>query len=623
MGGDDPGPRGARALTTAYVLCVTAVFALSRVRYFGLSWTSAAYLAAVAPIVVLQVVLLGPRARPRLLLPALAAFTYLPFLVFGGIWIGLPAFLAGSFLITVRGRVRWALFAAAAASAAASGGAYGGGAGGIFYAVTSTLDVSLVLYAVSHLARMGARMHATRDELAAIAVTSERLRAGEDLDHLLGGGLSDIARRSAAAAERSPERMAAALPELVRTARDTLDGARSLAAAYRVQEAGAAADRREERRALWAMLLIAGGYLTSSAQYLAGAGAGPREWTLLLGGQALVLALQLHHMVLRLQARRMPYGYLAVQAAVVYSPILGGLQWYMTVGPLAASVLLLFRGRAAWAAAVLVLGSAPVIAVLDGAWPLTESLYLGVSQVTTTVAFFALVRLAEIAGDLRAVRARVARMAVYAERVRLAGDVHDLLGYGLSAITLKSELALRVLPGDPERARRELAEVAELARRSLAELRGVVNASGDLSLAAELASARATLTALGVRVAVEADPAPVRVEVDRTLAIVLREAVANVLRHSSPRRVAITVRTTPAAARIEITNDGPCGVPGSAASSPGAPAPGTAVSGGSGLRNLTVRVNDLGGHLTARPTPSSYTLEAEIPLDVLAQPVEP
>ncbi|MFC6937744.1 hypothetical protein ACFQHO_50745 [Actinomadura yumaensis] len=130
MGDDGSGPRGARALTAAYVLCVAAVFALSRARYFGFSWTSAAYLAAVAPVVVLQVVLLGPRARPRLLLPALAAFTYLPFLVFGGIWIGLPAFLAGSFLITVRGRARWALFAAAAASAAASGGAYGGGAGG-------------------------------------------------------------------------------------------------------------------------------------------------------------------------------------------------------------------------------------------------------------------------------------------------------------------------------------------------------------------------------------------------------------------------------------------------------------------------------------------------------------
>jgi two-component system sensor histidine kinase DesK len=173
-----------------------------------------------------------------------------------------------------------------------------------------------------------------------------------------------------------------------------------------------------------------------------------------------------------------------------------------------------------------------------------------------------------------------------------ARDLHDLLGYGLSAITLKAELALRLLAGEPERARRELAEVARLARRGLREARTVGRGVGGLSLAAEAASARSVLASAGIRCGVRVaaripDPA-----VETVLATVLREGVTNILRHSAARSCGITAAhpdRAPTTVRLCLVNDGatPAPTPGPLPAHPGG-----------GLHNLAARLTAIGGHLT-------------------------
>jgi two-component system, NarL family, sensor histidine kinase DesK len=105
---------------------------------------------------------------------------------------------------------------------------------------------------------------------------------------------------------------------------------------------------------------------------------------------------------------------------------------------------------------------------------------------------------------LNEARAELARTAVAEERLRISRDLHDLLGHSLSVITLKSELAGRMIETDPQRAAKEVAELEAVARHSLAEVRQAVTGYRQPSLAAELAAARRMLASAGIDCRVDA-----------------------------------------------------------------------------------------------------------------------
>ena len=90
------------------------------------------------------------------------------------------------------------------------------------------------------------------------------------------------------------------------------------------------------------------------------------------------------------------------------------------------------------------------------------------------------------------------RLALVAERERVARDVHDVLGHSLTVLTVKAELAERLVDVDPERAKAELAQIHDLTRQSLAEIRATVGGLRVARLADELASARRALAAAGI-----------------------------------------------------------------------------------------------------------------------------
>ncbi len=147
--------------------------------------------------------------------------------------------------------------------------------------------------------------------------------------------------------------------------------------------------------------------------------------------------------------------------------------------------------------------------------------------------------------ELREARATVAQLAANEERLRLARDLHDLLGHSLSLITLKSELAGRMLPAHPEKAAQQVADIEQVSRQALVDVREAVSGYRRPRLAGELAGAQVALTAAGITAALPPDLDPVPADTDEeaesALAWALREAVTNVVRHSGARRCTVEV----------------------------------------------------------------------------------
>jgi two-component system sensor histidine kinase DesK len=238
-------------------------------------------------------------------------------------------------------------------------------------------------------------------------------------------------------------------------------------------------------------------------------------------------------------------------------------------------------------------------------------------------------RRADTLNMLRRTRAELARAAVAEERLRIARDLHDLLGHSLSLITLKAELAGRVIGADPDRAAREIAELELVARQSLSDVREAVAGFRQPDLAGELVAARQLLEAAGIASEISAAGArDLPQEVDAALAWAVREGTTNVVRHSKATYVAIRVTSGAATVTAEISDNGPAAAeagPGAGAGTPAALTTGpdgraTASRArpgfpGSGLAGLAERVRRLGGELAAGVVePQGFLLRVVVPL---------
>jgi two-component system, NarL family, sensor histidine kinase DesK len=183
---------------------------------------------------------------------------------------------------------------------------------------------------------------------------------------------------------------------------------------------------------------------------------------------------------------------------------------------------------------------------------------------------------------LRRANEEIEQLATIAERERIARDLHDLLGHTLSVIVLKSELARRLVRSDPDRAEQEVREVEQTARTALGEVRSAVAGYLARGLDAELVNARRALSVADVSVETAVDLPVLPAEHEAALALALREAVTNVVRHADARNTTIHADATPDEVRLEVRDDG------RGASGPD----------GSGLAGMRERVTTLGGHVT-------------------------
>jgi two-component system, NarL family, sensor histidine kinase DesK len=173
-----------------------------------------------------------------------------------------------------------------------------------------------------------------------------------------------------------------------------------------------------------------------------------------------------------------------------------------------------------------------------------------------------------------------AELALVAERDRVARDVHDVLGHSLTALSIKAELAARLIDVDPERARAELESIQETARQALAEVRSTVGGLRAANLEAELDTAPRVLADAGIETEVCGTVADTDPRHRTLLAWVLRESVTNVVRHARASTVSIELSPT----GLVVADDG-TGFPTNQASH------------GNGLTGMRERVSAAGGTL--------------------------
>lgn len=206
-------------------------------------------------------------------------------------------------------------------------------------------------------------------------------------------------------------------------------------------------------------------------------------------------------------------------------------------------------------------------------------------------------------GGLIEARYREARMAAAEERLRIAQELHDVLGHSLSLITLKSELASALAVRDPERAQREMREVEVLAREAMTDVRRTVAAERQPILSAELADARHLLDAAGIALEVRGNGETLPDEASALLAWGVREGVTNIVRHSRARHCRISLTQERDRAILAVEDDGA-----------GPDAPGARA--GTGLVGLRERAERLGGTLAFETLPgkAGHLLSASVPI---------
>jgi len=201
--------------------------------------------------------------------------------------------------------------------------------------------------------------------------------------------------------------------------------------------------------------------------------------------------------------------------------------------------------------------------------------------------------------ELRLANSEIEHLAKVAERERIARDLHDVLGHTLSLITLKSELARKLVDRDPERAKLEMQDVENTSRAALADVREAIRGYRSDGFFAELSRARAALETAGVTLKCDTAPLELSPAQESVLALVLREAVTNVVRHAEAQRCEVRLVKEDALCRLEITDDGR-----------GSDAPE-----GNGLRGMRERLQSIGGSLE-RLTGQGTRLVIELPLVV-------
>jgi signal transduction histidine kinase len=307
---------------------------------------------------------------------------------------------------------------------------------------------------------------------------------------------------------------------------------------------------------------------------------------------------------------RLSYSLLFVQACLIFLPLIPlGTTWVSMPSLFAGTALLVLPPLAGWAAFSATVAGVVLIRVSTGV-DFVGGFYTFASIVNTSLMVFGLIWLLRLVTELGETRKRLAEVAVAEERLRFARDLHDLLGMSLSAIALKSELASRIMDIDATRASDELLEILGLTRQALTDVRSVASGYRELSLDQESRSAQAVLVAADVQVRLEIEHENLPVQVRTVLAVVLREGVTNVLRHSKVERCEIAVRRVGNGVALDIVNDGvENGLP------PKPEKPVRVEAAGSGITNMSDRVAGLGGELTAGVEPDGrFRLRAVVPV---------
>jgi two-component system, NarL family, sensor histidine kinase DesK len=559
-----------------------------------------------------------------------ALLTFVPHFAFGARWAS-GGLLAGSALLLFRAPTSWLVSGLVVAGEGGFLLAYGLDPGWTLVLVADGAAViGLAVFVLTRLVDVLGELHATRVATARAEAARERLRAAREVFGRLGPHLSMIARaaeqarRIAGTDPASADAAVAGLGEVVRrTLSKTREAARTFrdagpdGAAKAASVRAAARTASAEARQAYAVIVVMS--LTGAGANLVGIVThqrpGPNVVVFASAGLAVLVAFQIYHGAPRADGAppRGRWWTLSAQILLVYLPVpIFGMDWIGMTSYLAACVLAVLRPPASWLLFGGIIATLPpILAALSGqAWFMPDrwwsSFWFILATLWTVLIFRGPMLLAASAVQLRTARNELIRVLLTQERLGVARDVHDLLGSSLSAVALKADLAQRLLHRDVQRAQAELADAADLAHRAITEARSLSDEEPDTSLSQELASARSILAAASIRADITPFPSELPTRTDAALAIVVREAVTNVLRHSIARHCTINCSLDGDSARLRITNDG-AGL-------------GTRAGTGTGIGNLRARIHALGGQLSAVPNGEhGFGLLAEVPLNAISR----
>jgi len=227
--------------------------------------------------------------------------------------------------------------------------------------------------------------------------------------------------------------------------------------------------------------------------------------------------------------------------------------------------------------------------------------------------------LQDLTRTLVAEREEMARLAVAAERGRIARELHDVVAHAISVIAIQADAADQVLDRDPTRARSPLQTIQHTARDALVEMRRLVGLLRDddehlpLAPAPGLSALDALVdevrrSGLQVTVRTTGEPQPLPQTLDLTAYRVVQEGLTNALKYAGPARARVTIAYHPDAVDIEVQDKAHRRRESAASTQP------AGGDGGHGLLGIRERVALLSGQMDSGPTADGFTLRVRLPL---------
>lgn len=186
------------------------------------------------------------------------------------------------------------------------------------------------------------------------------------------------------------------------------------------------------------------------------------------------------------------------------------------------------------------------------------------------------------------------QLAKIAERERISRDLHDLLGHSLSVITLKSELAGKMIDKriSLEKIKAEIKAVEELSRKTLAQVRDAVKGYNIATINGEVLQVRVATEAANIKLIASIEVASLPINVESELALIIREAITNVIRHAETEKVWIVLKQVTTHLSLTISDQGQI----------------TTKKEQSGMQNMRTRIEHLGGKMKIENAPNTQLI---------------
>jgi len=185
---------------------------------------------------------------------------------------------------------------------------------------------------------------------------------------------------------------------------------------------------------------------------------------------------------------------------------------------------------------------------------------------------------------------QIQALAKTAERERIGRDLHDILGHSLSVITLKSELASKMIDKGVglEKVRDEIKAVETLSRETLAQVRGAVTGYNQATIDTELLQAKVATQAANIELITQVTTQKLPQDFEPQLALIIREAITNIVRHADTHKAWVILDKSDDVLELSIKDQGAM----------------TNDTENSGLNNMRQRITKLGGSMSITKSPT-------------------